>query len=131
VEQEAKDKRSVLLSGISSNENQVKLAVSLFLFLLPFLSVFATDSDDPVPDHVRPCLASLPILPKTVGKSSIVVMDRDNECTILILFELQSDLENYRRARIRSKLSPESIDYKRPDGSMLKIKLELRQTAVW
>jgi hypothetical protein len=109
----------------------MKHTISLILLILPLLSVFAADSNSPVPEHIQPCLESMPTLPRTTGKSSIVIMDRGNECTILILFELHSDLENYRRARIRAGLSPDYIEYKRPNGSMLRIKLELRHTSVW
>lgn len=86
---------------------------------------------EPIQAHIRPCLESLPTLPKTVGKASIHVIDRGDRCAILINFELQSDLDNYRWARIHAKLSPDSIEYKQPDGSVLEIKLELRKTAVW
>jgi hypothetical protein len=131
VEQQTGNSRGGFSCLKLQNDNLVKLSVSLILFFLPLLTVFAANTNSPVPRHIQPCLESLPTLPRTSGKSSIVVLDRGNECAILILFELQSDLENYRRARIRAKLSPDSIKYKNPDGSVLEIKLELRKSAVW
>lgn len=115
------------------------IASAMLLFGASYFSTLVTaqtnedgeEYQESIPAHILPCLKSLPTLPRTVGKASMVVMDRGGECTILILFELQSDLDNYRRARIRSKLSPKSIEYKQPDGSVLRIKLELRRTAVW
>ena len=101
------------------------------VLLCPVPAVAAEEAGGPVPEHIRPCLETLPALPATQGKSTVVVMDRGNECDILVLFELQSDLENYRRARVRAGLSPDYIVYKQADGSMWQIKLELRRSAVW
>jgi hypothetical protein len=110
----------------------------LLLFLLqhfPF-SVYAQDGrdigqyGDPTGEHLRPCLESIPDLPPSKGNVSIQVLDRGDSCSILMGFELQSDLDNYRLSRWAAKLSLDSVTYKRPDGSVMEIELVLRKTAV-
>lgn len=108
----------------------------LFVFLLLPKTAAAQDSGNgdghgsPVPEHVRPCLETLPRLFATRGVASITIRNGGNDCSLLISFELQSDLDRFRWGREAAGLSPEFIKYTRPDGTLMKLPLVLRKTAM-
>lgn len=89
------------------------------------------NEQEPVPAHLLPCLEAAPSPPGADGEASVVIKDRGDDCAIEILFEKQADLEKYRDARIRAKLSPDYIELQDPDGSVHRIPLELRRKSVW
>jgi len=89
------------------------------------------NEQEPIPAYLRPCMEWAPSPPGVVGNASVVIKDQGTSCSIMIIFDKQSDLEKYRNARIREKLSPDSIKYTAPDGSVREIPLELRRKTIW